>query len=203
VEKLGVEVYGQDELYNHLRRGGSHYDCLISIGNPYDSGSSEDTRMPLEFTNFFRKILRLEFHDADVLVDNRKIPEIDDIYKIMGFFNSTMSMVKGYTIHCRQGVSRSTAVALCFLYMIHGSEKVAKNMLLKIRPQAVPLRRILRFFDIVNGTNLTKVGAEITNMYFEVLRKELKDMEISAKKDLDIKPRGLLARATEISREHS
>jgi len=201
MEKLRVEVFGQEELLQHLRAGGFHYNCLISIGNPYDPNSFYDTRMPLEFTDFFERILRLEFHDADSSDEEKRIPEKTDIEKVIEFFNSTKDFATGYTIHCRQGVSRSTAVALGILYMIYRSENLAKNILLAIRPGAVPLQRILKFFDEVFDSNLVKAGAEVSGRYFDALREELKEMEAAAKKELGIKPHGLLARSKSIRSE--
>lgn len=201
MEKPGVQVFGQNELYYHLTAGGEHYNCLISIGNPYDPDISIDTRMPEEFKQYFKRILRLEFHDADISTDGKKIPEIEDVHKIIDFFKQTQYLTNGYTIHCRQGVSRSTAVALGILYMIYMRESVAKNELLKIRPGALPLQRILKFFDVIFGSNLAKAGAEISSMYFDKLKKEMKDMEDSIKKEMKIKPHGLLARAIQIRKE--
>jgi len=139
--------------------------------------------LPDVFKTKFKKILRLEFFDVekkDQLGPKqfpKKIPESIDIKKIINFYNTTKNEATGYTIHCWRGVSRSTAVALCVLYMMTKSEDKAKEIIQQIRPQAMPLKRIIELFDLEYGSNLTNIQSKIRNDWIEKMKKELDYIE--------------------------
>lgn len=178
---MNVQIFGEEELIQHLKNGGSIYSHLISIGNPKKliGKQNHGQFIPDIFKSKFKKILRLDFFDVDKKEHLRpkqfpkKIPESIDIKKIINFYNTTKNEATGYTIHCWRGVSRSTAVGLCILYMITKLEDKARQLLQQIRPQAMPLKRIVELFDLEYGSNLTDVHSKIQNQWIEKMKKEL------------------------------
>jgi predicted protein tyrosine phosphatase len=160
-----VQVFGETELIAHIRAGGSCYDHLISIGNPPRllGRANPGQRMPRELRARFPRYLRLSFFDVESVdqlgpMRPKRVPTARDIRRVIRFFESTRSRATGYTIHCWRGISRSAAIALGMLYLIHGSEGAAKDELRRIRPAAMPLKRIVGLFDDELGCNLTGVN---------------------------------------------
>lgn len=164
-----VQVFGQLELLELLAGGGAHHTHCLSIGNPFRLGGriGPDRRMPPVFRRYFRRILRLRFYDVEEKRHLRRwqfpkrVPRRSDVRRAIRFFRETRDLASGYTIHCWQGVSRSTAFALGFLYMQTGSEEQAKTLLQRIRPDAGPHQRIVRWFDEELGCNLAAVNARL------------------------------------------
>lgn len=176
-----VQVFGQPELEKHLQVGGEHHTHLVSIGNPRALFGPDrpDTRMPPQFRHHFAAILRLTFFDVEYRrhlprrVYPKRVPRRSDVRTVLRFFEETRSHASGYTIHCWQGVSRSTAFALGLLYLLEGSEEVAARILMEHRPQAGPHRRIVSWFDAELGSHLIEVADTIRAERFERWKREL------------------------------
>ena len=176
-----VQVFGQIELVEHLQAGGRHHTHCISIGNPRSifSRRSRDNAVPPIIKKNFDKVLRLNFYDVEEKRHLRwrqfpkRIPRRSDVKRLIRFFRATKDHASGYTIHCWQGVSRSTAVALAFLYMMTGSEEQAKSRLQAIRPEAGPHQRLVLWFDQELGTHLSEVAAEMRQERFDRWKAEL------------------------------
>ncbi len=189
-----VQVFGQPELEEYLRSGGAVHTHLISIGNPRQLfiPSRPDAFVPAVFKRSFSRILRLKFFD----VENRRhltrrhfpkrIPRRRDVRRAIRFFRRTRGEASGYTIHCWQGVSRSTAIALGFLYLITGSEEEAARILVRTRPQARPHQALVRWFDEELGSNLTAVNDRIRAEHFRKLKEELDFTEDSLLEELPV-----------------
>jgi hypothetical protein len=62
-----VQVLGEKELIDHIRRGGRHYDYLVSTGNPRRIFARRIPGRPVPglFKKEFKKILRFEFFDVE------------------------------------------------------------------------------------------------------------------------------------------
>jgi predicted protein tyrosine phosphatase len=182
VDPTSVQVFGEQELVNHLMRDGAHYSHCISIRNP-------DETMPESIKTSFRAVLELRFYDADELEHLgpsqtiQRIPEQKDIKGIVEFFRMTSGEATGYTVHCWQGSSRSPAVALGLLYLMTGSEEEAARILKRARPDARPHQKIVKFFDEQLGCRLTAVNEKIRAQALEGIKNELRF------------PAGLLTRA--------
>jgi predicted protein tyrosine phosphatase len=175
-----VQVFGEQELIDHIVGGGTHYDYLISIGNPRRiiSRKNPGQTMPRIFKETFKEILRLEFFDVerkDQLgpMRPRKIAKLSDVKRAINFYNRTRMKTAGYTLHCWRGVSRSPAFALGYIYLSTESEKLAKEYLQRIRPEAIPLQLIITYFDRLLGSNLSYVNDEIRRERIEAWKKEL------------------------------
>jgi predicted protein tyrosine phosphatase len=182
VDPVSIQVFGERELVEHLARGGAHYSHCISIRNP-------DETMPAIIKDNFRAILELRFYDAEEVEHLgaaqtiKRVPERRDVKGVVEFFRMTAAEATGYTIHCWQGISRSPAVALGLLYLLSGSEDEAAYHLKRIRPDARPHQKLVRFFDEQLGCRLARVN--------ERLRGE----SAEAVSELGAPPGGLLTRA--------
>ena len=183
MDPVSIQVFGEQELVEHLARGGAHYSHCVSIRNP-------DETMPAVIKDSFRAILELRFYDAEEIEHLgpaqtiKRIPEPRDVKGVVEFFRMTAAEATGYTIHCWQGVSRSPAVALGLLYLLTGSEDEAAYHLKRIRPDARPHQKLVRFFDEQLGCRLAAVNAGLRG-----------ESPAAAGNELEPPPAGLLTRA--------
>ena len=191
---IGVQVLGQIELVDLLRSGGQRYSHCISIGNPRQlfRRQKPDEMMPTIYKDHFKEILRLSFYDVEERRHLRpwqfpkKIPQRSDVRKVIKFYHRTRDNATGYTIHCWQGIPRSTAIALGILYLITGSETEAKNRLKRIRPSAGPHQRIVKFFDEELGCKLVTVNREIRQERLDLMKIEFDQIEDSLLEELPV-----------------
>ncbi len=156
MDAVSIQVFGEQELMEHLARGGAHHSHCISIRDP-------DETIPAIIKDNFSAILELRFYDAEEIEQLgaqaiTRIPEPRDVTGVIEFFRLTAAEATGYTLHCRQGVSRSPAIALGLLYLLTGSEAEAAFHLKRIRPDARPHRKLVRFFDEQLGCRLARVN---------------------------------------------
>jgi predicted protein tyrosine phosphatase len=176
---MDVQVFGQRELDSRLRHGKPVHSHLISIGNPATRHEhDEDTQLPESVRHAFTSILRLTFYDVEekhhLPPDKpKRIPRKRDVRKVIRYVKRTRDEASGYTIHCWRGISRSTAVALGVLYMLRGDEQAAATELAGIRRHAMPLARIVGYFDSVLGSNLADQAETLRQAQLAELRKEL------------------------------
>ena len=175
-----IQIFGQDELVEHILNGGNHYDYLISIGNPKKvfGRKNPGQTMPGIFRQAFRYILRLEFFDVEKgdhlgPMRPKRIPNRMDVQRAIRFYRRTHKLTSGYIFHCWRGISRSPAFALGFLYMMTGSESIAKDALQHLRPDALPLQLVIKYFDLELGSNLTAMNDAIRRERIEKWKKEL------------------------------
>ena len=117
MDPVSIQVFGELELLALLARGGAHHSHCISIRNP-------DETIPAIIKDNFRVILELRFYDAEEIEQLgaqtiKRIPEPRDVKGVIEFFRMTALEATGYTLHCWQGISRSPAVALGLLYLLH------------------------------------------------------------------------------------
>lgn len=93
--------------------------------------------------------------------------------KVVRFYEDTRDRAEGWTVHCWGGLSRSPAVALGLLYLIHGDEEEAGRELRRIRPIARPLQLVVGLFDEVLGSHLSEVNDRIRAERIEEMKAEL------------------------------
>ncbi len=168
---MKVHIYGEIELIEALTTGAEDFTHCISIGDP-------EQTLPDTIRKACTEILRLEFYDVEdenTLLDGRKLtaPGPDDARKVIDFFHRTRKNADGYVVHCRQGISRSTAVGLALLYLLGVPEDELLDRILEIRPQAIPHLNLLRYFDDELGTNLSQIGEIIRHYRILQWKKEL------------------------------
>ena len=175
---MNIQIFGQRELVKYIENGNNACSHVVSIGNPGSIGrqNNEDTIMPNIFYKTFDSYLRLEFFDVlkkEHLGPMRpkRIPLKRDVKKAIRFFNKTKDSSNGYVIHCWRGVSRSTAIALGYLYLIHGNEQKAVDELKRIRPEAGPHPGIVNYFDEILGCDLSSKNDQLR----EIRLREMKE----------------------------
>ncbi|MBL8968657.1 MAG: dual specificity protein phosphatase family protein [Spirochaetaceae bacterium] len=156
-----VEIYGQAELDRLCERRDFPRSALVSIGNPHwpFRKPSYDEALPRSIKDKFRDILRLEFFD-EVEFEKiprgkpKRLPQKRDIRKVIDFYERHGNECDRIVIHCRSGVSRSTAVGMVILYLIHRDEDAVIERMKKQRPYAVPHEGILKLADELLGSRL-------------------------------------------------
>jgi len=189
-----VQVFGQPELEEHLRAGGAVHTHLISIGNPIQLfiPPRPDSVVPALFKQSFSRILRLTFFDVEKRCHlsrrhfPKRIPRRHDVRHAIRFFRRTRGEASGYTIHCWRGVSRSTAIALGYLYMITASEEEAARILMDVRPDARPHQGIVRWFDEELGSSLTAANDKLRAESIRNMQEELDLAEDSLLEELPV-----------------
>ena len=139
-------ICGLDEMGTYRARA-TH---LISISDP----DSEDEMPALGLPK--QKRLVLKFHDLDRIDDaetgfdgRRQVaPKEADVRKALAFA-SRLASLDYLLIHCHQGISRSTAMGFAVLCQAHPeiSEKTLLSQIIRIRPEAVPNKLIVKYAD--------------------------------------------------------
>jgi len=174
---IGMQIFGEADLEEHVRHGGRVMSHCISIRNDHRNMPPRD---PAVFGSF-RAVLDLEFHDVEKRewlppdLADAPIPEKGHILQTIGFVRWALSdpALTGFTIHCWRGVSRSSAIAAGIIYMVLRDEASTMHYLRRIRPQALPLPRILRLWDEVLGSDLGSHGAMLRSETLDRMRKQL------------------------------
>jgi len=156
---LPIQIFSVYKLQEIINEGGHHYSHCISIGDP-------ETKEPNDIQKAFVKVLRLNFHDidkkSDMPAENSPVtPKMQDIRKVITFFNRTKKEATGYTIHCHAGVHRSVAVGFIILYMMYGSVERANEELIRIKAFPLPNKRMITLFDKIYKSALKSVLPEL------------------------------------------
>lgn len=200
---MRFEVYGQDELVEILKDKEYPGTSCISITNPgviseYNPDHINNSFVvPPVFEKSFDSLIKLKFWDADSMSffsvlnipENelvKRLPVKDDINEIISFYNRTKDHCDCYVVHCLRGVSRSTAVMLCIMYLHYQDEDRAIEELYMIRPKAQPLWLILSMFDEIVGSKLYKRLIEleeeaVAEMERKWVEEEKKNPEVARK----------------------
>ncbi len=84
-------------------------------------------------------------------------PELRHSQRLIEIFNGLIASDKkiNLLIHCRAGISRSTAAAYILLYLLHKDKDIALEKLLEIRDIANPNLLVLEYADQILGTYLS------------------------------------------------
>jgi len=163
---MDIQVFGQNELVNRISDHKTTYSHCISIIK-----SSETT--PVEITSHFTSLLSLKF--SDVALDEPDAPQKAHVEQVIRYYNETKHVATGYTVHCYNGISRSAAIALGLLYLVHGNETQAIRELMKINHKVNPHRGILKFYDEILGSHLATSEHLIADARLEAMRTYLQD----------------------------
>jgi predicted protein tyrosine phosphatase len=132
---MNIVVCGIDEVSKYIEL----VDCAISIVDP-----DRHHIRPAELARLGEWVLELEFDDTwtEVAIPGDVFPDEDDIYAAIDFVEKCWQNNKEYLlIHCHQGISRSTAIAVC-VYAYFG-EPFPLERVLKERYDARPNPLIL------------------------------------------------------------
>jgi len=171
IPEAGVGIFGEKELVETLSKGTENHSHCISIGNPGQA-------VPEIIVNTYERVLRIEFFDVDSVEDllpgqEKRIPEKKDVVEIIKFYKATHEDADGYDIHCWQGVSRSTAAAMGVMKLMGIGEAEIEALLLRIRPTALPHKKIVRYFDDELNSDLSRIAESIHKKRIARMRMEL------------------------------
>lgn len=150
----------------------------ISIRNSTFETGRKPFPLPVEIQFGLKDILHLEFYDLEKeehipLGHNGRLPEMEYIYKVIRFVKRSVKDPEftGFTIHCWRGFNRSAAIATGIIYWILKDEKKTLQYLKKICPEVAPLPRIIKIWDRVFHSNLTKYNEILRVERFEEMKK--------------------------------
>lgn len=117
----------------------SQYSGVITIEEP-------DTDDP--FRTYVVPQLVLQFHDIDMTMLGYVEPEPEHVQQALTFARETDGPL---LVHCRAGVSRSTAIALVIAAdrLGAGNESEACQWLKRVCPQARPNRLVIYWADYI------------------------------------------------------
>ena len=133
----------------------SQYSGVITIEEPDTDDAFRITAVPQ---------LTLQFHDIDMTMLGYVEPDVDHVQQAIAFAREIDGPL---LVHCRAGVSRSTAIALAIAAdrFGAGSERIACQWLIQICPQAQPNKLVVFLSDQVLELNHRLIDAciEIIN----------------------------------------
>lgn len=184
---MEIQIFGEKELEKRIENGLHIHSHCISIRNSKSSGVSiEKNFISKKIKDSFIDILELYFHDLEKKENlpegvKGRLPSYRDIKRVYKFYNKAIKHphFTGFTVHCWSGISRSSAVALGLAYLMISDEEAAARLIMNIRPEAVPLPRVVSFWDRLLKTNL--IGQA------HIIREEhLKNMRINIMKAVEI-----------------
>ena len=176
-----ITICGIPELGEHSTAGVTH---VLSILGP----NSPDPPELAAFARHRRLILR--FHDVIEPQPNQIAPTREDVERLLVFGRQVSETPEAHLlVHCRAGVSRSTAAALILL-QVHPEwpASAALHAVAAIQPRAWPNLLILEFGDALLGRN-GEIVAAAGAIYRRVLARdpEFVDQMIDAGRDREVR----------------
>ncbi len=148
INGLQVSVCGAHELPEYVERRITH---VVSIWDGYEADNAERRNYVLAvFPN-----ARTHFAFFNDLISNptaNYAPSMEAVRSIMEFTTALDSSAR-LLVHCKMGISRSTAIALATLchHAGPGYEAECFVVLRRIRPSACPNPMITHFADVILG----------------------------------------------------
>lgn len=176
-----ITICGIPELGAHCTAGVTH---VLSILGP-------STPEPPELAAFApHQRLMLRFHDVIAPQPDQIGPTRDDVERLLAFGREVGAMPDAHLlVHCRAGISRSTAAAALILMQANPdwSARAALDAIAAIRPRAWPNLLMLELGDAVLGRN-GEIAAAVGAIYARVLARdpEFVDQMIDAGRDREV-----------------
>jgi predicted protein tyrosine phosphatase len=176
-----LTICGIAELGEHSAAGVTH---VLSILGP----TSPD---PPEFAAFApHRRLILRFHDVIEPQSEQNAPTREDVERLLVFGREASETPEAHLlVHCRAGVSRSTAAAALILMQAHPEwpASAALDAVAAIRPRAWPNLLILEIGDALLGRH-GEIAAAAGAIYRRVLARdpEFVDQMIDAGRDREV-----------------
>ena len=132
----------------------SQYSGVITIEEPDADDAFRITAVPQ---------LTLQFHDIDMTMLGYVEPDVDHIQQAIAFSRKIDGPL---LVHCRAGVSRSTAIALAIAIdrLGAGNERMACQWLTQVRPQAQPNKLLVFLLD-----ELLELNSRLIDAYMEMI----------------------------------
>ena len=175
-----ITICGIAELGEHSAAGITHVLSILDPNSPYP-----------EFAALApHRLLILRFHDVIRPERDQIAPTREDVERLLVFGREVSATPEAHLlVHCRAGVSRSTAAAA--LILMQANPKLpagaALDAVAAIRPRAWPNLLILEFGDALLGRN-GEIVAAAGAIYRRVLALEpgLGDQMINAGRDREV-----------------
>jgi predicted protein tyrosine phosphatase len=176
-----ITICGIAELGEHSAAGVTH---VLSILGP----NAPD---PPEFAAFApHRRLILRFHDVIEPQPDQIAPTREDVERLLVFGREVSETPEAHLlVHCRAGVSRSTAAAALILMQANPEwpASAALDAVAAIRPRAWPNLLILELGDAILGRN-GETAAAASAIYRRILERdpEFVDQMIDAGRDREV-----------------
>lgn len=176
-----LTICGIAELGEHSAAGVTHVLSLLGPTSPD----------PPEFAAFApHRRLILRFHDVIEPRSDQNAPTREDVERLLIFGREVSETADAHLlVHCRAGVSRSTAAAALILMQANPAwpASAALDAVAAIRPRAWPNLLILEFGDALLGRN-GEIAAAAGAIYRRVLARdsEFVDQMIDAGRDREV-----------------
>ena len=176
-----LTICGIAELGEHSAAGVTHVLSLLGPTSPD----------PPEFAAFApHRRLILRFHDVIEPRSDQNAPTREDVERLLVFGREVSETADAHLlVHCRAGVSRSTAAAALILMQANPAwpASAALDAVAAIRPRAWPNLLILEFGDALLGRN-GEIAAAAGAIYRRVLTRdpEFDDQMIDAGRDREV-----------------
>lgn len=176
-----ITICGIPELGEHCTAGVTH---VLSILGP-------NAPEPPELAAFAsHQRLMLRFHDVIVPQPDQIGPTRKDVERLLTFGRQVSAIPEAHLlVHCRAGVSRSTAAAALILVQANPdwSARAALDAIAAIRPRAWPNLLMLEFGDALLGRN-GEIAAAAGAIYARILARdpEFVDQMIDAGRDREV-----------------
>jgi predicted protein tyrosine phosphatase len=148
-----ITICGIPELGEHSAVGVTHVLSILGPNSPDPPGLAE-------FAPHRRLILR--FHDVIEPQADQIAPTREDVERLLAFGREVSETPEAHLlVHCRAGVSRSTAAAALILIQANPEwpASAALDTVAAIQPRAWPNLLILEFGDALLGRNGEIVAA--------------------------------------------
>jgi predicted protein tyrosine phosphatase len=177
-----LTICGIAELGEHSAAGVTHVLSLLGPTSPD----------PPEFAAFApHRRLILRFHDVIEPRSDQNAPTREDVERLLVFGREVSETADAHLlVHCRAGVSRSTAAAALILMQANPAwpASAALDAVAAIRPRAWPNLLILEFGDALLGRN-GEIAAAAGAIYRRVLARdpEFVDQMIDAGRDREVR----------------
>ena len=176
-----LTICGIAELGEHSAAGVTHVLSLLGPTSPD----------PPEFAAFApHRRLILRFHDVIEPRSDQNAPTREDVERLLIFGREVSETADAHLlVHCRAGVSRSTAAAALILMQANPAwpASAALDAVAASRPRAWPNLLILEFGDALLGRN-GEIAAAAGAIYRRVLARdpEFVDQMIDAGRDREV-----------------
>ena len=176
-----LTICGIAELGEHSAAGVTHVLSLLGPTSPD----------PPEFAAFApHRRLILRFHDVIEPRSDQNAPTREDVERLLVFGREVSETADApLLVHCRAGVSRSTAAAALILMQANPAwpASAALDAVAASRPRAWPNLLILEFGDALLGRN-GEIAAAAGAIYRRVLARdpEFVDQMIDAGRDREV-----------------
>lgn len=140
--------------FKHANKIAEKFDVVVSISDIHEN---------IHIKSPHQNVLFMKFDDLD---KGPGSPDMNDMKILISFLKNNLDK-HSFLFHCRGGVSRSTAAALCLLLLKLKNGKKAVNALFKIKPNAAPNEKMVSMLSkIFKIDNLSKLVDEKWNEIF-------------------------------------